>query len=171
MGGSHQAKPLDSVAYFGQTHIARWFGLVWFVHLSSLTQDGFEKKWSLLVPFWSPKTPHTAYADLFWQTTGQERDLSSAQRSAVPRRSSWFVRSCPTRDEGQRSAGPCTAGRAPGAGGCVESWMHKVDVNPDLPILFFCIYVREMGKGERKASMYTSIHVCICCRRTHMGPR
>ena len=80
MGGSHQAKPLDSVAYFGQTHIARWFGLVWFVHLSSLTQDGFEKKWSLLVPFWSPKTPHTAYADLFWQTTGQERDLSSQLR-------------------------------------------------------------------------------------------
>lgn len=58
------------------------------------------------------------------------------------------------------------------AGGCVESWMHKVDVNPYLPILFFVfVYVREMGKGEKKTSMYTSIHVCICCRRTHMGPR
>jgi hypothetical protein len=37
------------------------------------------------------------------------------------------------------------------AGGCVESWMHKVDVNPYLPILFFVfVYVREMGKGEKK---------------------
>lgn len=65
MGGSHQAKPLDSVAYFGQTHIARWFGLVWFVHLSSLTQDGFEKNGLFLFHFGAPKH-HTQHMPIFF---------------------------------------------------------------------------------------------------------